>query len=299
MSKDSVIEYDVTDANNTTVNSVDIDELCDPGTINDAIRAGMSHQKEKLLDDAGISLTMAGSANTYTVTSNQVFAAYADGFSVCGTVTNANTGTSTLNITPKGGSALGAKALRKNVNGTETALVLGDIAAGGMYRFTYDSALASAAGGFWVQELSAVSDVGPAFRAYANTAQTISTGTDVILDYDTETFDTDGCFVTTTGTNRFTPTKAGYYLVTVVLQITTANASFTYARIYKNGAQAATERRSEVAAAASVSVTDLIYMNGSTDYLDARVHQTSGGDLELKVGTSGFTYFEAHWVRGT
>ncbi len=159
MSKDSVIEYDVTDVNNSTVNSVDIAENCDPGTINNAIRSVMSHQKEKLLDDGGISLTVAGT-DTYTVTTNQVFAAYADGFSFAATVTNAGTGAATMDVTPKGGSALGAKAIKKNMAGTETAIASGDIAGGGMYKFTYDSQLASAAGGFWVESLNLSDDNG-------------------------------------------------------------------------------------------------------------------------------------------
>jgi hypothetical protein len=80
-------------------------------------------------------ITTAGSANAYTVTTGLSLAAYVNGQSFWIRASFANTGGATLNI-----DSIGAKNLRKNVAGTLTALVTGDIYTGDYLRVTYNSA---------------------------------------------------------------------------------------------------------------------------------------------------------------
>ena len=57
---------------------------------------------------------------------------------------------------------------------------------------------------------SGVAGNGPAFSAYQSSAQTLSSNTATKLTFTTEEFDTNNNFASST----FTPTVAGYYLVT-------------------------------------------------------------------------------------
>jgi hypothetical protein len=103
---------------------------------------------------------------------------------------------------------------------------------------------------------------GPAFRAYKTTTQTISQSVNTKVTLETESFDTNNNFAS----SRFTPTVAGYYQVNAAVYVA-ATANILLAMIYKNGAEVS--RGSYSTADAYVSnVSDLIYMNGSSDYIE-------------------------------
>jgi len=75
----------------------------------------------------------------------------------------------------------------------------------------------------------------PAFSAYLSTNQTISTGTDTKVQFNTKTFDTANAYDNVTN-YRFTPLVAGYYEVTVsVRDQTGASVGTIRANIWKNG----------------------------------------------------------------
>lgn len=77
----------------------------------------------------------SGTANIYAVALTPVPTSYVDGMGVIVKIANANTGASTLNV-----NSLGAKAI-KNPDGT--ALSSGDLVAGGIYSFKYNSTTSS------------------------------------------------------------------------------------------------------------------------------------------------------------
>ncbi len=105
--------------------------------------------------------------------------------------------------------------------------------------------------------------VRPAFRAYRATTQSISSNTLTKVQLTSVEFDTCAGFDATTN-YRWTPTVAGYYSLTGAIII--ASASRLYAAIYKNGSQIS--RGNDTASGFSVQVTDLVYLNGSTDYVE-------------------------------
>jgi hypothetical protein len=76
---------------------------------------------------------------------------------------------------------------------------------------------------------------GPAFSATRTSNQSISASTSTKIEVNVETFDTDACYDPTTN-YRFTPNKAGYYLIQGWLRIThSSGGSYTQLALEKNG----------------------------------------------------------------
>ena len=131
----------------------------------------------------------------------------------------------------------------------------------------------------------------PAFSAYKATNQSITSATQTKMIMDTEEFDTNSNFDSTTN-YRFTPTVAGYYQVTVQLYPVTAT-SITYPSIYKNGSQF----RGYISPNSNCTgnITAIIFMNGSTDYLEFYGYLT--GTTPSVHGGSVYTFFSAAMIR--
>lgn len=145
---------------------------------------------------------------------------------------------------------------------------------------------------------SGVAGTGPAFSAYANAGQTLTNFVYTKISLQNEEFDTASCFNNTGSTvgsipsYAFLPNVAGYYQVTGQVSWSAATATASWAIIYKNGSGA--KYGSLSASTYGDTVSALIYMNGTTDYLELYCYQTSGQTLE---GGSGKTYFQATLVR--
>lgn len=120
-----------------------------PGTVNDSAR-GMMAGIAGWLQDTNASLTTGGSANAYTVTSNVAYSALATGLRLRLKLNFTNTGAATLNLTPSGGAAFGAKAIRVvRTGGSDSDVVAGDLQNNAICELTYDAAANSAAGA-WI-----------------------------------------------------------------------------------------------------------------------------------------------------
>lgn len=122
--------------------------------------------------------------------------------------------------------------------------------------------------------------VRPVFRAHRGSNQTGLTASaygKVALT--TVGFDTTGDFDATTN-YRYTPSVAGYYSFTG--QVAGSAAARLFANIYKNGTLAS--GGSDNATAYRSIVSDILYMNGTTDYVELWVY-TSATSI-LSAGTS-------------
>ena len=136
---------------------------------------------------------------------------------------------------------------------------------------------------------SASASSGPAFRAYASTNQTVSGSTFTKITFAAEDFDTDSCF----SSSNFTPTKAGYYSLTTVINTTGASGGGAdYFYFYKNGAEYQVFRNA-VSGSGSYQLTNLMYFNGTTDY--ANVYWYGSGITV--VSDSVKTSFSGVWIR--
>lgn len=136
-----------------------------------------------------------------------------------------------------------------------------------------------------------VAGTGPAFSAYQSSTQSFSAGTWTKVQLQTEEFDTNNNFDSSTN-YRFTPTVAGYYQFTGSFYL---NAGTTIiCGIYKNGSQAKLGPYLVVTSAIQNICSGLIYMNGSTDYVELYGFSGSGG---TSLNGAAVTYFQGAMVR--
>jgi hypothetical protein len=109
---------------------------------------------------------------------------------------------------------------------------------------------------------------GPAFSAYNSTSQSVSSATFTKVTLQSEYFDTAGEF--STATSRFTPTVAGYYQFSGVVNVSTSTSpTRMIASLYKNGAEFLRGGDGSVpSGGGAISCNGLLYLNGSTDYVE-------------------------------
>jgi hypothetical protein len=138
----------------------------------------------------------------------------------------------------------------------------------------------------------------PAFSAYKTTDQSISSSTQTLITFGSEDFDTNNNFAS----SRFTPTVAGYYQINAELQLaaTAATLSRGYANIYKNGSQI--KNGSGISSGGAITeffstVSCLIYMNGSTDYLEVYAYITGTSPTVYSSGSGAPSWFNGCLVR--
>ena len=131
----------------------------------------------------------------------------------------------------------------------------------------------------------AAAGTGPAFRAFRNTSdQSIASTTAVKVQLNAETFDTDSCFDPTTN-YRFTPTTAGYYLITANIGLISGGSGYGTAFIYKNGSRVSAGRVAIYETGSkNPQVSDIIYFNGSTDYVELYT-LNNGATASVAAGT--------------
>jgi hypothetical protein len=129
---------------------------------------------------------------------------------------------------------------------------------------------------------------GPAFSATMSANQSVTSSTYTKVVFNTEDFDTNSNYDTTT--YRFTPTVAGYYQITGSVYPNTTITAINSA-IYKNGSNF----KAFSGTTSSASVSALIYFNGSTDYVELYGYLT--GTSPVILNTSTVSYFSGCLVR--
>ncbi len=131
---------------------------------------------------------------------------------------------------------------------------------------------------------SGVAVNGPAFSAYKSSGgQTISTASATKVTFDVESFDTNNNFAS----SRFTPTVAGYYQINA--NVTLGGSDTGVATIiYKNGNEECRGWSVPISGVFNAVATacKVIYLNGSTDYVEVYAFQGSGGDRSVNAGIS-------------
>ena len=138
---------------------------------------------------------------------------------------------------------------------------------------------------------------GPAFSAYLPTTnQSISSGVLTKVSLSSKEFDTTGAFDSTTNF-RFQPLISGYYNITAVASMSGAAGTASSIIIYKNGS-AFKNGTGETGAitAVQLDVSALIFLNGSTDYIELFVSYT--GTTPVVVFGSNNTFFQGNLVSG-
>ncbi len=144
----------------------------------------------------------------------------------------------------------------------------------------------------------------PAFSAYLSSNQTVTSAAFTKLQAATEEFDTASCYDNSTN-YRFTPTVAGYYQISgSIYMAATSNISGScLASIYKNGSRFKDGSliyggNSTSFSLSFVDVSALVYLNGSTDYVELYGLINGGGTCSFQASTPSASYFQGCLLRG-
>ena len=222
-----------------------------------------------------------------------------------GTATFANINTSAAvivgtNLTVGGATALASLSYSTTLTGGTGIVNLG---AGQFYKdtagnvglgTTTPASKLDVAGAISVSGKQAVN--GPLFAANQATAQTLSSaGVYAKVNLQTKIYDTNNNFDNATN-YRFTPTVAGYYQINGAVACT-VNTNYLAASIYKNGAAFAVGSYIGVGtpAGAGSSVSTIIYMNGTTDYIEL---WALSGTANVALAANTTTMFSGAMIRG-
>ena len=142
---------------------------------------------------------------------------------------------------------------------------------------------------------------GPAFSAVNSVAQTgLTMNTYTKVAFNSKEFDTNNNYDATTN-YRFTPTVAGYYQINFTAQGSgSVNTTACLATLYKNGAT--TNRFGSYYNGGGTAISNYIstgstimYMNGTTDYLEVYIYINGSGTASIANGTGNFS---ASMIRG-
>lgn len=129
----------------------------------------------------------------------------------------------------------------------------------------------------------------PMVKARQITAQNFTSGGWYAVTFTSEEVDTHGFHSTTTNNARFTPTVPGYYVGYFGISFAYNGSGRRVVGIRKNGSDIRwrTDIKAPLNAANSQVIKGVafgpIYMNGTTDYLEAMAYQNSGSTLATDV----------------
>ena len=127
----------------------------------------------------------------------------------------------------------------------------------------------------------------PSFLVRKTTAQSISNNTHTKIQWNSEVYDTDNCFDSTTN-YRFTPTTAGKYFfhVSINLGAITTNTEMLL-RIMKNGTGTVFHKVKGVTGENGAVICGILEANGTTDYFESSIFHNEGTNVSLDHDTDG------------
>lgn len=131
----------------------------------------------------------------------------------------------------------------------------------------------------------------PAFSAYAGAVTSIPATTGGKVQFNTEEFDTNSNYDHSTG--RFTPTVAGYYLISASVQFSDTGLATPSCTLAKNGT--AYKLGNYMAVSTDypiVQVSAIVYLNGSTDYVEINAAHGKGSAVNTFASATNT------WIQG-
>lgn len=137
----------------------------------------------------------------------------------------------------------------------------------------------------------------PLFTAVQSVAQSIPSATDTALTWPSPSNDTYVGWSSGTPT-RWTPPVSGFYLVTVQVSFAINATGNRLGEIHKNGSVTASYQMSIPTTASgnnpTVSVSGIVQLNGTTDYVEGWAYQNSGGALLTTITQTSMSAYLIH-----
>ena len=136
--------------------------------------------------------------------------------------------------------------------------------------------------------------LGPAFSAHAGSPQNTTSNVYTKVLFPNEEFDTNNNFASST----FTPTVAGYYQLNVSVSVNGAPARFAI-QLYRNNSAYKIFTDTTCGSGTvpnAISGSALVYLNGSTDFVEVFGSQT-GATGFFSNSTTVFTWFNGFLAR--
>jgi hypothetical protein len=122
----------------------------------------------------------------------------------------------------------------------------------------------------------------PAARVYHNANQSIATGTETTLAFNSERFDNDTIHDTSSNNSRLTCKTAGKYLISAQVQWEAGGTSRRILYLRLNGTTKIATKRFAAFEESENDITTL-YDLAVNDYVEVRVRQETGGALNVTV----------------
>jgi len=137
--------------------------------------------------------------------------------------------------------------------------------------------------------------IAPLFRAYLSANQSISNTTFTKVHFNTKVYDTTSDF--DTSNYRFVPSVAGYYYVHGAVRYNNGlDGKVLVSQIFKNGSATIAFEGSSNSTDSSTQMSVIVYMNGTTDYLEFYTYHNYGSATNIYGGIT-LGVFESHLVQ--
>ena len=135
----------------------------------------------------------------------------------------------------------------------------------------------------------------PAFYSYPTSTQSITSGVETKVLFDTELFDTNNNFAS----SRFTPTVAGYYQINYGIRYAGTVIAYAYSYIAKNGTYYSINNQNYFTGTNTYLINgcNLVYCNGSTDYIEIYLAVSATSPSVNYSSATNSSYFSGVLVR--
>ena len=137
------------------------------------------------------------------------------------------------------------------------------------------------------------------FSVYRNAAQNLSASVGTKINYDTELFDTNNNFDSTTNF-RYTAAVAGFYQINMVCQVTATTTDTFYPYIFKNGTTQIIRgaRRNAASTLFGLGLSGIIQLAAS-DYIEGFMFNSGASTPALEVATIYTNAFNGYLISQT
>lgn len=150
-----------------------------------------------------------------------------------------------------------------------------------------------------IADLGGGGTTGPVFGGYLASNQTVTSGVVTKVQIDTEEFDSDSVYDNSTN-YRFQPDVEGYYQINGSVRAQgSTSTTLDLILLYKNGSEfkRGNQLAYGIAGAPQSLISCIVYLNGSTDYLELYCQAVGTGTLNF-FGGSALTWFNGVFIRG-